>query len=113
KSVVRRDAGAEKRSGFCGGEFIRNRSESACFSDHHFRISSIRGYSRYHRVLTIHTVSAPARFAHSVFSGNEADTNPLTDFPSRYPATDSFNAPNHFMSGNAWQSQTRVDAGDR
>ncbi len=70
KSVVGRDTRAEKRSGFRGCELIRNRSDGACFSDHHFRISSIRGYSRYHGVLTIHNVSESARFAHPVFAGN-------------------------------------------
>ncbi len=86
KSVVGRDTRAEERSGFCGPELIRNGSDAARFSDHHFRISSVHGYSRNHRVLTIHDVSASARFAHSIFSGNEADTNPLTDFPSGHSA---------------------------
>ena len=54
----------------------------ARFSDHHFRISSIHGDSRYHRVLTIHDVSASAWFAHAVFAAEEADTDPLTDVPS-------------------------------
>ena len=62
-------------------ELVRNGSDAARFSDHHFRISSIHGYSRYHRVLTIHNVSASARFAHSVFAAEEADTDPLTDLP--------------------------------
>src|SRR5206468_1964745 len=35
KSVVSRDTRAEKRSGFCGCELIRNRRDGACFSDHH------------------------------------------------------------------------------
>ena|GEM_PF-4914657 len=82
KSVVGRDIRAEERSGFYGCELIRYGSDAARFSDHHFRISSVRGYSQYHRVLTIHDVSASARFAYPIFSGNEADTNPLTDFPS-------------------------------
>ena len=85
----------------------------ARFSDHHFRISSIHGYSRYHGVLTIHDVSASARFAHPVFAAEEADTDPLTDFPSGHAAAQGFNATNDFMPRNARQSQTRVDAGDR
>jgi hypothetical protein len=112
KSVVGRNPRAEERSGFCGCELIRNRSDGTRFSDHHFRVSSIRGYSRCHRVLTIHRVSAPARFAHPVFSGNEADTDPLTDFPSGHSATDGFNAANDFMPRYAWQTQTGVNAGD-
>jgi hypothetical protein len=113
KSVVSRNARAEERSGFYGCELIRNRSDGARFCDHDLRISSIRGYSRYHGVLTIHDVSASARFAHPVFAGNEADTNPLTDFPFGHPAAQGFNEANHFMPGNARQSQTRVNAGDR
>jgi len=35
--------------------------------------------------LTIHGVSAPARFALSIFAGDQSDANPLTDPPSRYP----------------------------
>jgi hypothetical protein len=101
ESVVGCDSCAQERSGFCGRELIRNRSEGACFSDHHLRVSTIGGDSRYHRGLTIHNVSASARFAHPVFSGNEADTNPLTDFPSGYSATDGINAANHFMARNA------------
>jgi hypothetical protein len=45
KSVVGRNPSAEQRSGFCGCELIRNRREGTCFSDHQFRITSIRGYS--------------------------------------------------------------------
>jgi hypothetical protein len=70
KSVIGRNARAEERGGLCGFELIRNRGESACFSNHYFRISSIRGYSRHHRVLAIHHISAPARFAHPVLPGN-------------------------------------------
>jgi hypothetical protein len=113
KSVVGRDTRAEERGGFCGTELVRNGSDAARLSDHHFRISSIRGYSQYHRVLTIHDVAASARFAHPIFSGNEADTNPLTDFPSGHSATDGFNATNHFMSRNTRQSQTGVDSRHR
>src|SRR4029077_16819100 len=97
KSVVGRNARAEERGGFYGCELIRNRSDCARFRDHHFRISSIRGYSRYHRVLTIHDVSASARFAHPVFPTNQANTNPLTEFPSGHSAAQGYNAANHFM----------------
>jgi len=101
KSVVGRDTRTEERGSFRGCEFIRNGRDGACFCDHHFRISSIHGYSRYHRVLTIHDVSAPARFTYPVFSGNETDTYPLTDFPSGHSAAQSFNAAHDFMPGNA------------
>jgi hypothetical protein len=103
KSVVGRDTRAEERSSFYGCELIRNGSDAARFSDHHFRISSIRGYSQYDRVLTIHDVSTSARFAHPIFSGNEADTNPLTDFPSGHSVAQGFNAANHFVSRNTRQ----------
>src|ERR1700691_4064886 len=84
KCVVGRNPSAEQGSGLCGRELIRNRTDAARFGDHHFRISSIHGYSWRHRVLTIDDVSTAARFAHTVFSGDEADTNPLADFPSRH-----------------------------
>jgi hypothetical protein len=113
KSVVSRDTRAEKRGGFGGLEFIRNRTDAARLGDHHFRIPSIRGYSRYHRVLTIHGVSAPARFAYPVFSGNEADSNPLTNFPFGHSAAQDFNPADDFMSRNTRQSQAGVSAGDR
>src|SRR6266849_10155018 len=87
KRVVGRDTRAEERGGFGGSELVRYGSDAARFSDHHFGISTIRAYSGYHRLLTIHRVSASARFAHPVFSGNETDTNPLTDFPSGHSAT--------------------------
>jgi hypothetical protein len=70
KSVVGGDARAEKRSGFCRCELVRNRRDAACFGDHHFCIPSIHSYSRYHRILTIHRVSAPAHSAHPVLSGD-------------------------------------------
>ena len=113
KSVVGRDTRAEERSGFCGTELIRNGSDAARFSDHHFRISSVHGYSGYHGVLTIHNVSASARFAHPIFAAEKADTDPLTDFPSGHSTAQGFNAANHFMPRNARQIQTRVGAGDR
>jgi hypothetical protein len=113
KRVVGRDARAEQRGGFCRTQLVGNGSEGACFGNHHFRISTIRGYSGYHRVLTIDDVSSPARFADAVFAGNEADTDSLADFPSGNSAAQGVNAANDFMSGNARQFQTRVDAGDR
>jgi hypothetical protein len=113
KSVVGGNTRAEERGGIYGTELVRNGSDAACFSDHHFRISSIHGHSQYHGVLTIHNVSTSARFAHPILSGNEADTNSLTNFPSGRSAAEGFNAANHFMPRNAWQTQTRVDAGDR
>src|SRR3982074_910960 len=113
KSVIGRDTGTEKWSGFRGCQLIRNGSEGAGFGDHYFRISSIRGYSRHHRVLTIHTVSATARFTDAVFAGNEADTNPLTGFPFGRSAAEGIDAANHFMSGNTRQSEAGVNALDR
>src|SRR4029434_9847358 len=113
KSVVSRNARAEERSGFYGRELIRNGSDAARFRDHHCRIYSIRVYSRYTRFRTIHNVSASARLAPSVLAADQADTDALTDFPSRHSAAQGFNATNHFMSGNARQSQTRVSAHDR
>src|SRR5580704_12317471 len=113
KSVVSRDTCAKQGGGFGGLELIWNRADAARFSDHYFRIPSIRRYSRYHRVLTIHDVSTPARFAHPVFSCNEADSNPLSDFPSRHSTAQGFHTADDFMSRNTWQSQAWVSASDR
>jgi hypothetical protein len=113
KRVVGRDPRAEERGGFCGPELLRNRSDAARFSDHHFRISSIHGDSRYHGVLTIHHVSASAWLAHPVFAAEEADTHPLPDCPSRHAAAYGVNAANDFMPGNPRQIQIRVNARDR
>jgi hypothetical protein len=61
----------------------------------------------------MHHVSASARFAHPVCAAEEADTDPLTDFPFGHPVAQGVNAANYFMPRNARQIQTRVDAGDR
>src|SRR4029077_20858130 len=98
---------------FCRPELIRNRSDAARFSNHHFRISSVHGYSGDHRVLAIHNVSASARFAHTVFATEETDTDPFTDLPSGHSATQGFNAANYFMPGKERQRQTPIVAGDR
>jgi hypothetical protein len=113
KSVVGRDTRAQERGGFCGTELIRNGSNAARFSDHHFRISTIRGYSRYDGVLTLHHVSASARFAHAILAAEEANTDPLPDFPPGHAYAQRFDAANDFMPRNPWQFQSRVDAGDR
>jgi hypothetical protein len=114
KSVVGCDPRAEERCSVYRSELVRDGRDAARFSDHHFRISSIHGDSRYHGVLTIHNVSASAWLAHPVFAAKEADTDPLTDFPSRRSAAAyRVNATNHFMPGNAREFQTRVDTGDR
>src|SRR4029077_9814548 len=104
QSVVGRDARAEQRSSFCGREFIRNRRDATSLRDHHFRIAAVHGDSGRHRVLTIYDVSATARFTLSVFSGNETNTNPLTDFPFRHSAAQGFNAADNFMPRNTRQS---------
>jgi hypothetical protein len=83
------------------------------FSNHHFRISTIHSYSGFDGVLTLHHVSAPARFAHPVFTAEKADTDPLTDFPFRHSAAQGRNAANYFMPWNPWQLQSRVYARDR
>jgi hypothetical protein len=113
KGVVGRDARAQQRGGLYGTELIGNGSEATRFSDHYFRISSVCGYSRHHWVLAIHHVSAPALFTHPVFSGNETDTNPLTDFPSGYSAAKGFDAANYFVPRNARQCQPLVGARNR
>src|SRR5437773_1903212 len=87
--------------------------DAACFSDHHFRISSVAGYSGYHRILTIHDISTSAQFAHAVLAAEEADTDPLTDFPFGHSAAQGFNPANYFMPRNAWKNQTRVRAHNR
>jgi hypothetical protein len=112
KSVVGRDTRAEKRGGLCGTELVRNGSNASRFRNHYFRISSIHGYSLHHRVLTIHNVSASARFAHSVLARDQADTNPLTEFPFGDSIAHGFDAADYFMSRNARQFQARVGAGD-
>ncbi len=103
KSVVGRDARAEKGSGFCGTELIWNGSDAARLSEHQFSIAAINGYSWNHRVLTIDNVSAPAWFAYTVFAAEETDADALTDFPFRHSAAQGFNAANYFMPGNARQ----------
>jgi hypothetical protein len=103
KSVVGRDTRAKEWSGFRGPELIRDGSDPARFSDHHFGVSSIHGYAGDHGVLTIHNVSAPARFAHPIFAAEEADTYSLTDLPFSYSSAQGFNAANYFMPGNARQ----------
>jgi hypothetical protein len=103
KSVVGRDTRAEERSGFRGPDFIRNGSQAARFSDHHFRISSIHSYSRYHGVLTVHNVSAPARFARPVFAAEETDTNALPDLPSRNVGTELLDTTYNLMSRHSRQ----------
>jgi hypothetical protein len=86
KSVVGCDTRAEERGGLCRRELVRNGSDAARFRDHRFRVPSVDGYSRYHGVLTIDNIPPSARFAHTVFAAEEADTDPLTDFPFRHSA---------------------------
>jgi hypothetical protein len=101
KGIVGRNARAQQRGGLRGTELIGNGSEAARFSDHHFRISTVHGYLRYHWVLTIHAVSTSARLAGAVLSGDQADANALTDLPSRHAAAQGVDAANDFMTGNA------------
>jgi hypothetical protein len=103
KSVVSRNARAEERGCFRGPEVVRDRRDAARFSNHHFRISSIRGNSRHHGIETIHNISASAWLAHSVFAAKEPNTDPLADFPFGHSAAQGFNAANHFMTWNARQ----------
>jgi hypothetical protein len=113
KSVVGCDARAEERSGFRGIQFIRNGSEGARFSDHHFGISSIYGYPKGYGVLAIHHVPASAWFADTVFAGDQADANALTHLPFGHSAAESFDAANDFVPRNARESETRVSAHNR
>jgi hypothetical protein len=113
KGVVGRNARTKEWSSLHGSEFIRNGCDAARFSDHHFGISSIDGYSRIHGVLTVHHVSASARLAHSVLAAKEADTDPLTDFPFGDSASQGFDAPNCFMPWNARENQARESARNR
>jgi len=113
KSVVGCDARTEERCGFGGIQFIRDGSEGARFSDHHFGISSIHGYSKCHRVVAIHHVPASAWFADAVFAGDQADANTLTDLPFGHSAAESLDAANDFVPRNAWERETRVSAHDR
>jgi hypothetical protein len=113
KSVVGRNTRAEQRSGLHGSELVGNGSDAVRFSNHYFRISTIDSYSRCDGVLTLHHVSASARFAHPIFTAEKADTDALTDFPFGYSAAHSLNAADDFMPRNARQLQTWVYARDR
>ncbi len=113
KSVVGRNTRAEERGGLDGSEFVRNGSDAVRFSNHHFRIATIYSYSRCDGVLTLHHVSASARFAHPIFTAEKADTDALTDFPFGHSAAQCFNAANNFMPRNPWQLQSRVYARNR
>src|SRR5262249_33686438 len=104
---------AKERGGLCGTEFVRNGSDPAGLGDHHFRISPIHRYTRDYGVLTIHSVSAPARLANSVLPSDQADTDTLADFPPGHSLPQRLNATNHFMPRNARQNQAWVIAGDR
>ena len=80
----------------------------------HMVHSSVRGLARAFeqgsdnsRCLRAGTVRTP------VFSGNQADTNALTDFPSGHSAAHGFNAADDFMSRNGWQTQDGASASDR
>src|SRR5262245_37503295 len=77
KSVVGCNPGTQERSRLRGSQFVRNRSNTARFSDHHLRISAISRDSQYHRMLTIHRVSASARFAYPVFARDQTNTDTL------------------------------------
>src|SRR6267154_156685 len=113
EGVVGCDPRAEERGGLRGAELVRNGSDAARFGDHHFRISTVHGHSRRYGVLPIHRTPASARYAHAVFASDHADTNALTDFPSRHSVAQCFNAAHDFMPGNARQFQTWVYACDR
>jgi hypothetical protein len=76
-------------------------------------VHTIDGHSRYHGVLTIHEVTASARFAHAVFATEEPDTNPLADSPLGHAGADGIYAANNFMSRHARQCQSSVGTGDR
>src|SRR6202035_5498033 len=106
--VIGCDASAEERRGFSRIQFIRNGSKGARLSDHHFRISSIHGYSKCYGVLAIHHVTASAWFADAVFAGDQTDANALTDLPFGHSATESFDTANDLVPRNPWKSQTRV-----
>src|SRR5258708_8354118 len=113
KSVVGGNTCAEQRGGIFGAELVRNGSNATSFSEHHLRVSSIDIHTQHHGVLTIHHVPASAWFACPVFAGNQADTDPLTDFPFGHSVAQRLNATNYFMSRNPWQVQTGVGAGYR
>ena len=106
ESVVGRDTRAEEWSRFRRSKLIGDRSDAARFSDHHFRISSIHGYSRYHGVLTIHHVSSSARFADSVFTAEKAHADALTDFPSSHRGTQRLDTAHHFVPRNSRQTES-------
>jgi len=50
--------------------------------------------------------------AHAVFAGNEADTDPLADFPFGHSAAQGFNATNNLVPWDTRQSETWVNAHD-
>jgi hypothetical protein len=113
KGVVGGNTRAQEWGGLCGIELVRNGSDAARFGNHHFRISTIHSNSQHHGVLTIHTVPASARFTHPVFACDQADADPLTDFPPGHACPQRFNAADNFVPRNARQSQTRINAQDR
>ena len=113
KRVEGRDARAQEGGGLCRRQLVWYGRDAARLSDHHLRIASIHGGTRYHGVLTIHDVSASARFAYPVFATEEADPNSLTDFPLGHATAQGVSSTNDFVPWHSRQLQTRIHAGDR
>src|SRR5271163_1256691 len=113
KGVVSRDTRAKERGGFRRTKLVGNGGDATRLGDHYFGISSIDGNPRHDWVLAIHGISAPAWFADSVFTTEEAHADSLTDFPSSHAGTQRINAPHHFVARNARQRQPRPCARDR
>ena len=110
KGVVCCDARAKQGGGIHGIEFIGNRRDGARFRDHHLRVSSVDSHTGYHRVLTVHAVSASAWFACAVFAGDQTDTDALAGLPLGNFAAHGLDAAYYLVAGNTRQSQTGIGA---
>jgi hypothetical protein len=102
KRIENRDAGAEQRRGFGGGEIFWDGGDRLGGRNHVFRVTAVVADGGNFLVLAENEIAAAAGVASETMTAVPSDADALAGFPVRNVSTDSVDAAGDFVSGNAW-----------
>src|SRR2546426_3301247 len=85
---------------------VRNGREPARLGDHHFGITAIAVNTRNGLILAIDEVATATVFAMPAMATHKSHAHPLSFFPAVHTWPYRFDLPDHFMAGNARESES-------
>jgi hypothetical protein len=102
KRIENRDAGAQQRRGFGGGEIFWDGGDRLGGRNHVFRVTTVMTDGGNFFDLAVNEIAAAAGVASETMASVPSDPDALARFPVGDVGADGVDAACDFVSGNAW-----------